>query len=50
MTGKGGGQLAGIVDLAIRVPSDATPRIQESHIAIGHAICEVVDEALREDG
>lgn len=55
LTGKGGGQLAGLVDLAIRVPSDATPRIQECHIAIGHAICEVVDERLsgeapREDG
>jgi D-sedoheptulose 7-phosphate isomerase len=47
LTGKGGGQLAGVVDLAIRVPSDETPRIQESHIAIGHAICEVVDEAFR---
>jgi len=49
LTGKGGGQLAGLVDLAIRVPSDETPRIQESHIAIAHAICEVVDDALRED-
>jgi len=47
MTGKGGGQLAGLADLAIRVPSDDTPRIQEAHITIGHAICEVVDEALR---
>jgi D-sedoheptulose 7-phosphate isomerase len=47
LTGKGGGQLAGLVDLAIRVPSDETPRIQECHITIGHAICEVVDEAFR---
>jgi D-sedoheptulose 7-phosphate isomerase len=50
LTGKGGGQLAGLVDLAIRVPSDETPRIQESHITICHAICEVVDaELLREE-
>ncbi len=47
LTGKGGGELAGLVDLAIRVPSDDTPRIQEAHITIGHAICEVVDEAQR---
>jgi D-sedoheptulose 7-phosphate isomerase len=50
LTGKGGGQLAGLVDWVIRVPSDETPRIQESHIAICHAICEVVDHVLsRED-
>lgn len=47
LTGKGGGELAGLVDLAIRVPSDDTPRIQEAHITIGHAICEVVDDAQR---
>jgi D-sedoheptulose 7-phosphate isomerase len=28
------------------VPSDNTPRIQESHILIGHIICELVEEAL----
>lgn len=50
LTGKGGGELAGLVDLAIRVPSDETPRIQEAHISIGHAICEVVDQALRASG
>lgn len=43
LTGKSGGELAGLVDLAIRVPSDETPRVQEAHIAIGHVICEVVD-------
>lgn len=48
LTGKGGGQLAGLVDLAIRVPSDETPRIQEAHIAIGHALCEVVDDGYLE--
>ena len=49
LTGPGGGQLAALTDLAVRVPSDETPRIQESHIAICHAICEVVDDALRTD-
>jgi len=47
LTGKGGGQLAGLADIAIRVPSDETPRIQEAHIAIGHALCDVVDATLR---
>jgi D-sedoheptulose 7-phosphate isomerase len=50
LTGKGGGQLAGLVDWAVRVPSDETPRIQESHIAICHAICEVVDLAFDPGG
>jgi len=47
LTGQSGGQLAGIVDLAVRVPSEDTPRIQEAHIAIGHVLCEVVDAAYR---
>lgn len=46
LTGKGGGALASQVDLVVRVPSDETPRIQESHIAICHAICEVVDDVI----
>lgn len=44
--GRGGGKLAAAVDLAIVVPSDDTQRIQESHIAIGHALAELVDDAL----
>ena len=46
LAGRGGGKLAPLVDCAIVVPSDDTQRIQESHITIGHAICELVDEAL----
>jgi hypothetical protein len=34
------------VDVALVVPSDATERIQESHITFLHALCEMVDEAL----
>lgn len=45
-TGRGGGKLAAAVDLALVVPSDDTQRIQESHIAIGHALAELVDDAL----
>lgn len=43
LLGKDGGKLAAIVDIAIVVPSDDTPRIQECHMLIYHAICEVVD-------
>jgi D-sedoheptulose 7-phosphate isomerase len=46
LAGRGGGKLAGSVELAIVVPSDDTQRIQESHIAIGHALAELVDEIL----
>lgn len=46
LTGKGGGKLAGRAGLAIVVPSDDTQRIQEAHIAIGHALAELVEDAL----
>jgi D-sedoheptulose 7-phosphate isomerase len=46
LTGRGGGKLAGCVDVPIVVPSDRTPRIQETHIAVLHVLCELVDDAL----
>jgi D-sedoheptulose 7-phosphate isomerase len=46
LTGRGGGKLAGQVDVALVVPSNATERIQESHMTFLHALCETVDEAL----
>ncbi len=46
LLGGTGGALAGIVDLPIVVPSDSTQHIQESHIAIGHILCELVEEML----
>lgn len=39
LTGRDGGQLTHICDLAIVVPSDITSRIQEVHILIGHIAC-----------
>jgi len=45
-TGMSGGQLAAESDYLINIPSDDTPRIQESHITIGHIICELVEKAL----
>jgi len=46
LTGETGGRLADISDFIIRVPSSDTPRIQESHILIGHIICELVERNL----
>jgi D-sedoheptulose 7-phosphate isomerase len=43
-TGSSGGAMAAISDYLINVPSTDTPRIQESHITIGHIICELVEE------
>lgn len=45
-TGKGGGRVADICDICIKIPSDETPRIQESHILVGHIICCIVEEGL----
>ncbi|RLD88515.1 MAG: phosphoheptose isomerase [Bacteroidetes bacterium] len=45
-TGAGGGEMASVADLSIRVPSEDTPRIQEAHIMIGHIICEIIESEL----
>jgi len=46
LTGGSGGLLATAVDEVFVVPSTETPRIQETHITLGHALCAVVDEIL----
>lgn len=43
LTGRDGGPLVPLVDVAIVVPSDSTQRIQESHITIGHILCELIE-------
>jgi D-sedoheptulose 7-phosphate isomerase len=45
-TGESGGKMKDVVDFLINVPSGDTPRIQESHIMIGHIICESVESSL----
>jgi D-sedoheptulose 7-phosphate isomerase len=45
LTGQSGGKLAAMADLALRVPSASTPRIQEMHILIGHILCGLAEEA-----
>ena len=46
LTGQGGGEMQSLCDFCIKVPSMSTPRIQESHIMLGHIICGLVEEAL----
>lgn len=46
LTGASGGQLRGLVDVLIAVPSEETPRIQECHILVGHALCDAVERAV----
>lgn len=46
MTGETGGKMKNRCDYILRVPSQVTPRIQESHILIGHIICELIEEKL----
>jgi D-sedoheptulose 7-phosphate isomerase len=45
-TGEGGGQLKTLCRFLINVPSKDTPRIQESHILIGHILCELVERKM----
>lgn len=44
-TGQKGGKMKEICDFLINVPSNDTPRIQESHILAGHIICQLVEES-----
>jgi D-sedoheptulose 7-phosphate isomerase len=45
-TGATGGKMKEISDFLFNVPSAVTPRIQESHIMLGHIICELVEEKV----
>lgn len=46
MTGETGGAMKDYADILLNVPSKDTPRIQESHIMLGHIICELVETAM----
>jgi len=49
LTGKNGGQMKHLVDYLLDVPSEETPRIQESHRIIIHIICELVENYFYEN-
>ncbi|MBP7272194.1 MAG: D-sedoheptulose 7-phosphate isomerase [Saprospiraceae bacterium] len=46
MTGVSGGKMKPLCDVLLNVPSGETPRIQESHILIGHILCEIIEQRL----
>ena len=46
LTGASGGRMREVVDVLIAAPTQETPRIQECHILIGHAICDAVEQAM----
>jgi D-sedoheptulose 7-phosphate isomerase len=45
LTGAGGGKLAPLADVCLKVPADRTDHIQEMHITVGHLLCGIVEEA-----
>ena len=46
LTGRSGGTMRELCDHCLSSPSDATPRIQEGHIAIGHTLCWLIERAI----
>ncbi|AWJ85566.1 phosphoheptose isomerase (plasmid) [Azospirillum sp. TSH58] len=46
LTGAAGGRMKELCDVCLCVPSTDTPRIQEMHIAAGHMLCELVENAF----
>lgn len=48
LTGRDGGSLGDVATVHINVPDPSTPRVQEAHRTILHAICELVESALAE--
>jgi D-sedoheptulose 7-phosphate isomerase len=48
LTGAKGDKLASMSDYVFAVPSNDTPRVQETHITLGHVLCQMVEEILFE--
>ncbi len=46
LTGRSGGDMPPLCDHCLRVPADATPRIQEGHISLGHTLCWLIERAI----
>ena len=46
LLGKGGGASVGMADIILVVPSDSTARIQETHILIGHILCDLIEKGM----
>jgi D-sedoheptulose 7-phosphate isomerase len=50
LTGNDGGKMADLADISLIIPSNSTPRIQESHILIGHILCDIIEKEIFADG
>ncbi len=50
LTGRSGGALAAHSDVLVAVPADRADSVQELHIAVGHAICAILEERLAPAG
>jgi D-sedoheptulose 7-phosphate isomerase len=48
LSGRDGGEMNTLCDINLVVPAEATPRIQEMHIVIGHTICHLIDLAFKD--
>lgn len=46
LTGESEGELGGVCDVLLRVPSVDTPRIQEAQVLLGHLLCEEIERQL----
>ncbi len=49
-TGHSGGELKNKVDILLNIPSTTTGHIQEAHIAVGHIMCELIEQGLFKPG
>src|SRR5262249_11599129 len=50
LTGKSGGRVAAVCDIAIRVPDADTPLVQEVHLAVVHVLCDLIETAFATPG
>lgn len=50
LTGRDGGEMAKMADISLIVPANSTPRIQESHILIGHILCDIIEKETFANG
>jgi D-sedoheptulose 7-phosphate isomerase len=48
-TGQGGGAMAELCDICLRMPSTETPKIQEGHELLGHMICGLIEHEMFAD-
>lgn len=46
LTGKSGGKMLAMCDIALTMPSGCTPHIQECHITLGHVICQIIEDGM----